>query len=124
MPEDKNPYSEENRRGRSMSEIRTPWPGYDPRCESWAEGGFHPMAPEGFFGPLEYNVEDIEARLKVAVAQIADDRLTPRFREEARHRMERFLSWLRQLRGEPDAIPEGAGEEYRKWVVELRRLSK
>ena len=119
-----NPYAEENRQGRTMSEIRTPWPDYDPRCESWAEGGFHPMIPQGFFGPLEFRGEDIEGRLKVAVAQITDDHLTLRFREEVRHRIERYQSWLRQLRGEPDAIPEGAGKAYKEWVVELRKVCK
>ncbi len=117
-PED-SPYNEKNRRGRTIQQIRHPWVGFDPSCETWGQGSFHPMSPAGLLGPKVYRVEEIISRVKVHMEHVADPNLTLRFREEARRRIEISVSHLGQLLNLPDCIPEAAGDEYRAWVRTL-----
>jgi len=122
MPENKNPYSKENRGSLTLSQVRTPWLGYDPKCETWGPGSFHPMNPQGFLGPKTYVVSEIEKQAQLSREQAADETFTLKFRASRQRSLDMELSWLAQLRNEPGAIPEAAGQAYRNWVEQLRSL--
>lgn len=116
-----SPYSRENRKGKSLQEIRCPWPTYDTSCESWKEGGFHPIPKAGLFGPTDTNMEHLQERLDGYKRDILDEGLTLKYRDLCKHRIQIVSSWIRQLKDEPGAIPEAAGREYREYVEGLRK---
>ena len=114
-----SPFDKRNRGNQTMQEVRYPWVDFNPACETWGPGSFHPMSAMGLLGPKTYRVGTIVQRLETYLVQVADERLTPKFREQVRHNIEIAVSHLAQLLNLPDTIPGQAGDEYRAWVRTL-----
>lgn len=114
-----SPFDKRNRGNRTMQEVRYPWVDFNPACETWGPGSFHPMSAMGLLGPKTYRVGTIVQRLDTYLVQVADERLTPKYREQVRHNLEIEVSHLAQLLNLPDAIPAQAGDEYCAWVQTL-----
>ena len=118
--------------GKEMQEFwfpSNPWPDYDEACETRVvggsrgdpetiAGGFFPISPKQ--GPERLKLASIEAGLTETELQLALDPLMPRARFHAVINKHRFRSWIAQLRGEVNAIPEAAGCEYVEWIEWLR----
>lgn len=109
-----------------------PWAGFDPSCTATAIPGgmagdpenfkgFHPIIP-WLGGPDEQNLAAYEAKLADVEARLADPSIdrVPRGRFLATEKKHRYASYIAQLKGEPGAIPDAAGDEYKAWVAWLR----
>lgn len=106
----------------SMQSLRTPWADYDPRCESWEEGGFHPLAVDNaLFGKKSFDLAELRESLNMYRIAESDTLLSVKYRAESVTRRKRVESWIAQLTGVPGSIPEAAGDEYRSYVDSVRK---
>jgi len=111
------------KKGATMEEIRDlirahkPWPDFNPACKEYV--WFYPMTPWGGDETI-FNTEIQETRLRNAKAALDDPELSEMYKESRRRHIPALESHLAQLRGEPGAIPEEAGQGYRDWIKWLR----
>lgn len=109
-------YSNSNRGGMTLSQVRCPWKDYDSSCE---DGVFFPMSPvcggSDWFNRPRLTIQIYELK------QILEKRnLTPRRIDEIKLSIRRMESYLAQLAGDLGSVPELAGKEYSAWVESLR----
>jgi hypothetical protein len=74
------------------------------------------MSPTGLFKPVSHMVEDKLKRVEANLTHIADEQLTPKFREQAQRNIEISLSHIAQLLDISGSTPRAAGDSYRAWV--------
>jgi hypothetical protein len=114
--------------GQGISAYVYPWRDFDSRCVAGVKGGMsgnvHEMQGRFFAvsplngGPERQNLAAFRRRLEEARAKAENPEYIHKFISWAEvYRME---SYIRQLEGDPDAIPEQAGTDYRAWVQYLR----
>lgn len=115
--------------GQGITKHFRPWADFDPSCETRGvkggmSGNVHEMKG-GFFaisplngGPERQNLAEFRRRLDEARAKVEDPTYIRKFVTWVQ--VYRLESYIKQLEGDPDAIPEAAGQDYRAWIAWLR----
>ena len=109
-------YSNSNRDGKTLAQVRCPWKDYDSSCE---DGVFFPMSPV-CGGSDWFNKPRLAIQIRELNLLLTKPELTPRRIDEIKLSIRRMESYLAQLSGDLGSVPELAGKEYLAWVESLR----
>lgn len=120
--------AEAKRTGHGVGDHIKPWGDYDASCEAkpqFRKGGDPHAVKDGFFPIRPVNGNGSVQNLTEFRRRLAE------WRERAEspnlvhpitvwRAVYKYESFVKQLEGDPDAIPEQAGSEYRTWIQHLR----